>query len=156
MKINKLILSLLAIVVVLLSSCNNATTYDHYVHTPLQGWEKNDTLNFKVPPVSESGLYALQLGLRIIPTYPFMGITLLVQHSDYQENNITIDTLNCKLVNTNGQTLGKGVSYYQYNYQVTDVKLNAGDSILVRVRHDMKREILPGISDVGIILKKIN
>ena len=29
-----------------------------------------------------------------------------------------------------------------------------GDSIIVSVRHNMKREILPGISDIGYMLIK--
>lgn len=29
-----------------------------------------------------------------------------------------------------------------------------GDSLQISVRHDMKREILPGVSDVGIKIEK--
>jgi hypothetical protein len=32
--------------------------------------------------------------------------------------------------------------------------LNKGDSLEIKIRHDMKREILPGISDIGIMLNK--
>ena len=28
--------------------------------------------------------------------------------------------------------------------------MNQGDSIHITVRHDMKREILPGVSDIGV------
>ena len=42
------------------------------------------------------------------------------------------------------------MSYYQYQVPVNDITLQQGDSLHICVRHDMKREILPGISDVGI------
>ena len=39
-----------------------------------------------------------------------------------------------------------GLSIYQ---------MHQGDSIHVAIRHDMKREILPGVSDIGIKISKI-
>ena len=36
-------------------SCNRNTVYDHYEHTPLTGWEKNDTLIFQMPAFAEGG-----------------------------------------------------------------------------------------------------
>ena len=34
-------------------------------------------------------------------------------------------------------------------------QMHQGDSIHVAIRHDMKREILPGVSDIGIKISKI-
>ncbi|MBP7359673.1 MAG: gliding motility lipoprotein GldH, partial [Prevotella sp.] len=45
-----------------------------------------------------------------------------------------------------------GISYYQYNFNISHIELHKGDSIHVCIRHNMKREILPGISDVGFSL----
>ena len=55
----------------ILAACNGATVYDTYVHTPIAGWEKNDTLSFEVAPLPETGHYQESLGLRIT------GINLL-------------------------------------------------------------------------------
>ena len=41
---------------VCLASCTTNTVYDSYSHTPLTGWEKNDTLTFCVPKLREAGL----------------------------------------------------------------------------------------------------
>ena len=46
------------------------------------------------------------------------------------------------------------MSVYQFAFPVADVDLNEGDSVQIRIRHDMKREILPGIADVGIKLSR--
>ena len=63
-------------------------------------------------------------------------------------------TLPCRLMNKRGNTQGQGINYYQYDFIVADVPLNAGDSLRIGIRHDMKREILPGLSDLGIIIRK--
>ena len=54
------------------SSCKDSMVYDSYSHTPIAGWEKNDTLSFDIPPLAASGYYQEHLGLRITGAYPFM------------------------------------------------------------------------------------
>ena len=61
-----------------LASCKDSLVYDSYSHTPIAGWEKNDTLTFDIPPLAMAGYYQEQLGLRITGAYPFMGLTLIV------------------------------------------------------------------------------
>lgn len=138
--------------VALLSSCTNGLVYDQYHHTPLAGWEKNDTLFFDVARLQEAGLYTTDLGLRINGSYPFTGLTLIVTQTILPQRQTRRDTVNCELMTSRGTIKGQGLSYYQYTYHVASLKLQKGDSLHVSVRHDMKREILPGISDVGIQL----
>ena len=135
-----------------LQSCNESKVYDKYDHTPLSGWEKNDTLRFDIPRLTADGMYESTLGLRITDNYPFMGLTLIVEQRLMPADTIFTDTVKCKLTDRNGKTRGKGVSYYQFRFPVTKMQLSKGDSLHIRVRHDMKREMLPGISDVGISL----
>ena len=66
-----------------------------------------------------------------------------------------IDTVNCQLIDNNGVSKGQGISYYQYNFPINIYQMHQGDSIHVAIRHDMKREILPGVSDIGIKISKI-
>ena len=65
----------------LLCSCNSDVVYDKYNHTQLTGWEKNDTLAFDVPPMKESGRYRLELGLRTSTSFPFTGLSLVVDRT---------------------------------------------------------------------------
>ena len=154
-----------------LASCTGNKVYDHYEQTPTTGWEKNDTLTFGVPPLAADGLYAIDLGLRTTGLYPFMSITLVVEHDiiPTETTATTADSLdipasptlirnsravphilNCSLVDERGNTKGQGINYYQHDFHLADLTLHAGDSLRLLIRHDMKREILPGISDVGI------
>ena len=53
----------LTAIVHILSACSGSTVYDEYAHTPIAGWEKNDTLSFEVSPLLEPGHYKQSLGL---------------------------------------------------------------------------------------------
>ena len=76
----------LTAIVHILSACSGSTVYDEYAHTPIAGWEKNDTLSFEVSPLLEPGHYRQSLGLRITGAYPFMGLTLIVEQTVYHRN----------------------------------------------------------------------
>ncbi len=133
-----------------MASCNRNTVFYRYDHTPVAGWEKNDTLTFDVSPVPRAGSYREEIGLRINGSYPFTGLCLIVEQTIYPSGVSVSDTLNCRLIDADGTVRGRGVSYYQYSFHLTDMRLEQGDSLHVCVRHNMKREILPGISDIGL------
>lgn len=140
----------------LCAACTGNKVYDHYDHTPIAGWEKIDTLKFDVPRLSKSGLYATSMGLRINNAFPFISMTLIVEQTVLPANRTVIDTINCPLMDKNGRVRGKGIAFYQYHFPVSLMTLQQNDSLHITVRHDMKREILPGISDVGIELERRN
>lgn len=139
---------------VLFAACNDKKVYDTFHHTPLAGWEKNDSLSFDVPKLKASGRYLSTLALRIDDEYPFMGLTLIVEQTVHPSHTKHVDTLNCALIGANGIPKGQGIGYYQYAFGVTSMNLQKGDSLHISVRHNMKREILPGISNVGVSLTK--
>lgn len=145
---------ILATVTTLMAACDSLPVYSHYEHTPNSGWEKNDVLNFEISPVKEAGYYYEELGLRISDNYPFQGLCLVVSQtvlpSGYHHN----DTVNCSLIDKDGRMKGSGINHFQYSFHVNTIRLNEGDSLLIQVKHNMKREIMPGITDVGIKVKK--
>ena len=136
-----------------LSSCDRKTVYYHFEHTTVAGWEKNDVLEFNISPVT-AGTYREELGLRVDRNYPFMGLCLVIKQTILPSGYVHSDTLNCSLIDENGNNKGPGLSYYQYNFHVNTLRLQDGDSLHITVKHNMKREIMPGISDVGIRLDK--
>ena len=52
-----MILMAVAFATAIVSSCDENTVYDSYEHTPINGWEKNDTLHYSVPPLRDSGSF---------------------------------------------------------------------------------------------------
>ena len=137
-----------------LSACNTRTVYNSYAHTPIGGWEKNDALSFGIPPVKQGGEYREDIGLRINNAFPFMSLCIIVEQTVFPSEITYSDTLNCHLINENGEARGHGISHYQYSFHLTNLNLQQGDSIHVTVKHNMKREILPGIADLGVKLSK--
>lgn len=131
-------------------SCDNNVVYHSYRHTIITGWEKNDTLSYSVPPLREPGRYRQSVGLRINNTYPFTSITLVVKQDIFPGKRSKTDTIKCQFSDAKGYRTGHGVNYYQYDFPLKDIDLRRGDSLQISIQHAMKREMLPGISDVGI------
>ena len=142
--------------VLLLTACKQRTVYYHYEHTPLSGWEKNDTLVFTTDTIAIDGTYGEEVGIRINGTYPFLQLNLVVEHLVMPAMTVKSDTLSCRLIDETGNALGNGVSNYQYLIPLTSLTLKKGDRLRIAIRHDMKREILPGISDIGLRLRRID
>ncbi len=142
------------VIATLVTACQWDTVYNHYEPTPVAGWEKNDTLTFVIDPIKESGSYMEEIGLRISGDYPFTGLNLIVEQTLPKSHETRSDTLSCSLIDQRGNAKGRGISHYQYLFHLTTLHLEAGEKLHVAIRHDMKREILPGISDIGVRLTR--
>lgn len=143
---------LLIIVTMLMTACNDSLVFSEYGHVPVTGWEKSDAIDFDVAPLSKDATLNMSLALRVMPAYPFQNLHLVVQQTVLPAGTQTMDTLTCRITDARGNMLGEGVTYYQYETMVRKQHYNHGDSLRISVHHDMKREILPGITDVGITL----
>ncbi len=154
MRINSRRLHLLIVLTVALAfaGCNRKTIYHHYEHTPVAGWEKNDTLTFTVK-AKERAVVQRDVELRISGEYPFQRLNLVIEQTTYPAGISRRDTLNCDLIDPQGNIQGQGLSLYQYRFHMTDISLNEGDSLCVNIRHNMKRELLSGVTDVGLRLR---
>ena len=141
----------LLIYILALSACGKKA-FDRYEHTPTGGWEKNDTLTFHVPKMAETGIYEEKLGLRIDNSFPFMRLALIVETLVMPDFHVLRDTVMPELVDVHGRYTGNGIGLFQYTIPIRELHLREGDSLRICVRHDMKREIIPGVSDVGIML----
>ncbi len=138
----------------LLLSCTGRKVYDTYHHTFISGWDRGEVLSYDVPRMKTTAKYSTMLGLRVSDGYPFQSLTLIVEQTIYPKKTTRRDTLNCQIYDSRGTIRGKGISCFQYHYQVSQMNLQEGDSLHVTVRHDMRREIIPGIADVGIEISR--
>ena len=140
----------------ILTACHEKTVYHDYQEASSSGWEKNDPLSFHVPPIKETGNYVEEVGLRINGSFPFQNLNLIIEQTRKNTGERLCDTLVCKLINKQGYPEGRGISEYQYTFPLKTLQLEKGDSLYIEIRHDMKREILPGITDIGIKLSKVS
>ena len=151
---HKIVVTLTALI--LCVACEENRVYHQYRHTPIEGWEKVEALSFDVPPLARAGRYATYLELRANNSYPYMSLALIVEQTVYPSMRQRVDTLTCPLVDSHGNAKGNGVSYRQYRFTVSQTQLREADSLHIAVRHNMQRDILPGIADVGIAVDKVD
>lgn len=152
---NKALILILAMAgFLMMAACDRSVIYNHYEHVDNEGWERNDTMHFYVPPIKQAGTYHQQLMLRTNNQLPFLGISVIVEQDIYPVGRKLRKRINCKLVEQNGHVIGSGISCYQYTFDVDSVQLNEGDSLHMYVMHYMKQENMQGISDVGILISQ--
>lgn len=151
---HRLLLPALLLTAAILSSCGGRKAYVKYRHTQLSGWEKLDALAFDVPAMKRGGGYDMTLGMRINKDFPFMSLTLIIEHEILPSHVTASDTLQCRLIDEHGKPESNGISYHQYVFPVRRLNLSEGDSLHITVHHNMKREVMQGIGDVGIMLSE--
>ncbi len=136
-------------------SCTSDAIYRSYQSVPIDGWDAADPLVFSIDSLKESGNYALLLNLRTstIESYDFRTLYLEVR-SQWGDQSLRCDTVACHLSDERGEIKGDGVARYQYTFPVAQLSLTAPNPGRITVRHIMRREILEGISDVGIEIIK--
>ncbi len=137
-----------------LTACNPKTVYHHFEHTTADGWQREDTLYFAVPAITEAGSYNTTLEVRTNNSYPFRNLSLIVIKKKWPEGSMTCDTLACLINDEKGQPLGNGISEYVLPFSVSTETLQPGDSLSFSIYHRMRRETLPGIMDIGIRINK--
>jgi len=150
-------ISMMAVVIAtaIVTACDPETVYHEYRSVPLEGWEKNDTLGFNIPPISTPSRYSQELEIRINEKFPFTSLSLVIEQHIYPGRRTRIDTVRCQFVDKRGNFEGEGISMHQYQYPIRPIDLRRGDSLHINIRHIMRREVLPGISDIGIHMKEM-
>lgn len=154
LKSNRTIIALIILTVAsaFMTSCNRKTVYYHFEHTDFRGWNKADTLLYNIGAFRDSGTFECHIGARISNDYPYQSITLVVEQTIYPEQTTVEDTLVCNFTDSIGNILGNGLSIYQYEYHLHETVINANDSVVYKIWHNMRQEEIVGITDIGIEL----
>ena len=142
----------LILMLTLTTACHQRPVYSHYESVDVDGWQRDDTLHFVVAQGIKDGCYHETLGLRANLSYPFTALSLIVRQYATPSGASRCDTLMIPLIDADGKALGHGVSHFQYDIPLEDIVLCAGDTLYIDIRHNMKREDLTGITDVGVTL----
>lgn len=137
-----------------LTGCSRQTVFSRYESVSSEGWERGDSMVYVVP-VREGGTYQEEVGIRSTRLYPFMNLAVIVAQQALPSGVQRVDTLYIGITDEEGHAVGEGVSYRQATVPAAAITLQAGDSLRVCIRHYMHKECLPGITDVGFILKRM-
>lgn len=136
--------------VCLFMSCTTSTLYHHYEHTADGGWDKRDTLIFKTDTVIHAGEYTTTLCIRTDATYPYRNLSVRATQILEPGGHLSTHTIDMDIRQKNGTQAADGITYYTYEAPIGRVTLRPGDSLTVKVAHNMRRETMPGVTDVGV------
>ena len=136
-----------------LVSCNRQMIYSHYESVNTEGWDRSDSKEFSVS-IQEKGSYAESFGLRTTRDYPYTNLAIIVTQEVKPSGVQRADTLNIDITDSEGNNVVEGLNYRQRDVQFPAIRLEAGDSVFVNIRHYMRREVLPGIANVGFSMEK--
>lgn len=138
-----------------MTSCSRQqTVYANYEHIDDTTWEKTDTITFDVPPVKTAGTYQEKMGLRLSDDFPFLALSMEIEIRVQPKGILHSSQHKFSVIDQGGNPKGKGLSLQQYTFDFGDLELEEGDSLHISMAHNMKREILPGVVDIGMILIK--
>ena len=145
--------AILTILPVLASSCIGNTLQHQFVHIDKDGWSRNDTVTFDLPPATHEGWYAIDTEIRT--TCPFQYQSLyIVRELTLQVPLMTQkDTIRIETGSSLATSDKKGVTLRCYNHCDTTLFLREGQKGQMKLYHIMSLEVLPHITDIGITVK---
>lgn len=149
-------LSFLPFLLIAFAGCTTDTIYSHYRHIADEEWGRSDTLIYIVPGIQHGGTYDLAVGLRTTSGYPYSDLTFVVEQEMIPSGRHSTDTFKVSLTtqDTRVQQNGTGVALRQYHFPFKQLTLTEGDTLKLTLKHDMQRDPLPGVADVGITLQR--
>lgn len=133
----------------LLTACFPDTHHVEYQHVDVDGWERDSVLLYHIPHADADGSYMSEIDLRTTRDYPFTRLYLIVSQTILPANKTVTDTLRMDISDEQGQQQGRGLTLLQQEQPFRFMQLHKGDSIVVCIRHHMRRRLLQGVSDIG-------
>ena len=149
-KISKIITTaaVIAPAVCFLSSCTSDTVYFSYHPVDNERWEKSDDITFDVIPSRYSGRCASYVVMRTNDRYPFKNLSVSVETT-------TKDSTYKKRVDFDiVKSTGNGFRHNDYVMPLNKFTINENDTLHIRIAHNMKQNVLQGITDVGLKISK--
>lgn len=134
----------------LFASCTTDVTYHHYEHIAHEGWDKRDTIRFTVDTIRQAGKYMTTLCMRSTAEYPYRNISMRVFEEVRPSSKLFIHRMDFNIVNENGTQTGNGINYFTNEIPIGTLELHPGDTLMIKVGHNMRNETLHGIEDLGI------
>lgn len=153
---NKFILGFLLL---LLASCGDNCVYQDIKDIPEDGWKKDDALSFEYVMNDTTDCYEIVVDVRNKGSYKYQNLWLFIEATS-PSGDIYSDTIECALADNHGHWVGDGMaSYYANIYHLPVsfmpmVKFPKQGTYKINIWQGMRENVLEGISDVGIRVRK--
>lgn len=139
----------------LLSSCIGDTIQHQYRHISKDGWSRNDTIVFELPPTNSECRYAVDTEIRTARQFPYQRICLVRELALQVPLRMHKDTICIETRNSDTFFENKGVTLKVYGHSDTTLVLKERQKGHMKLYHIMSREALPHITDIGIKVRTI-
>lgn len=145
----------IAIVVFLLTSCQEGAFYERNSVIPGQLWDNGNKPEFKIDVLNKQDKYKLFLNLRHTAYYPYANFSFLIKYSGKSAQDTSV-RYEMKLAETDGRWLGNtaGNLYEQSKLLMDDFTFPDTGKYVFSIQQNMRENPLRGINDVGIKLIK--
>lgn len=142
-------------ILALFSGCGRSTAYHSFRHIGNNAWNNRDTISFSLDSLPDNATYDFLIELRTNFSYPYQSIWLAVEREMRNPHLILRDTAECLLNNDRENRNLPGIHSHTHSIPLNPIPLYKGQTGRIRVIHLMRRETLPGISDVGLCVRRI-
>ncbi len=143
-------------VIIMLSSCNSKSLYDHNEDVP-QEWSEFDSLHFNFNVSDTINPYNMYINVRNTTDYQYSNIYFFMQ-IHFPDGRMAIDTLEVFLADRKGNWLGKG---FGKNKDIQVLFRKRGRFPMsgfykIDLEQAMRAKQLSGIKSVGIRIERTN
>ena len=134
--------------VILLFGCGKGPVSSDAAAIDPLGWRAQDTVRLTFDVEQPEHRHDLQFGLRHNGDYPYSNLYLFVRLT-YPNGRTLTDTLACPLAGPDGRWYGKGGDWIDHRIGYKrEVAFPLAGTYNLDVVHAMRRDPLPGVSDI--------
>jgi len=152
--LNKLPLFLIAVFA--LTACQPDTLFIGHEDIGADGWSRYNAALFHAPIEDTISATSVNITLRTGSAYPYRNIYFFVT-TIAPGGAVVTDTLEYMLANEKGIRLGKGTGDVREINLILrkNVYFPVSGTYSFRIEHAMRKEVLEGVYDVGLRIKKV-
>lgn len=148
------ILALTAAALMMLSSCDSNLGYDRYRSVNVDGWNRADTLDFDAGRLTP-GTYQMLVGFKATTTFPYKDLGINIDYTVYPAKKTVHKFIKCNVFDDSGHMTGNsGISADDFLFNIGNITVEQGDSVVFTVSHGMNQDDMPGITAVGLKLER--
>ena len=145
----------LVISTIFLSSCGDLPLASNSIEIDSDGWNSIDSTSFEWEVVDLDLRYNAFIDIRHNADYPYSNLYLYLDFT-FPNGKQRRDTLACILADERGRWYGSGIGDF-FDYRVpfrVDFEFRINGNYRLNVVHGMRRNPLPGITDLGLRIEK--
>ena len=146
---------ILALSIIFLSSCGDLPIASNSIEIDSDGWNSMDSASFEWDVVDRDLRHNAFIDIRHNADYPYSNLYLFLDFT-FPNGKQRNDTLACILADERGRWYGSGIGDI-IDHRVSfreNLEFPINGKYRLKVTHGMRRDPLPGITDIGFMLEK--